>query len=105
MVFGGLGGIRRHVEGIQEAFEGFWGVFGGFRRDLGGPGGFWEAWEHGFDWISKILWVRGTVEDSGARKFAINMATCGARLDALKEEMVQGEGKGRCLNLDASRRS
>ena len=24
MVFGGLGGIRRHVEGIQEAFEGFW---------------------------------------------------------------------------------
>ena len=59
MVFGGLGGIRRHVEGIQEAFEGFWGAFGGFWRDLGGPGGFWEAWEHGFDWISKILWVRG----------------------------------------------
>ena len=31
----------------------------------------------------------GTVEDSGARKFAINLATCGARLDALKEEMVR----------------
>ena len=44
-VFGGLGGIRRHLEGIQEAFGGFRGAFGGFWRDLGGPGGFWEAWE------------------------------------------------------------
>ena len=40
MIFGGLGGIRRHAEGTQEAFEGFWEVFGSFGRDLGGPGGF-----------------------------------------------------------------
>ena len=43
MVFGGLGGIRRHLGGIQEAFKGFWGAFGGFWRHLGCLDGIWVA--------------------------------------------------------------
>ncbi len=43
MVFGGLGGIRRHLGGIQEAFKGFRGTFGGFWRHLGCLDGIWVA--------------------------------------------------------------